>query len=91
VLQLLPNIEELKTHSELIKYVCDVIEKMVKPKHKIDKLKLLLFTLKRLVNLTPDEEELITSTVQFLHDNKLIVGMTKLQKSIKFASKFFSK
>jgi hypothetical protein len=68
----IPNVGECKLDVELIKFVCSNIEILCKKKYKIDKLELLLFTMKKLVDLTAEDEQHIKSVVEFLHTNKLI-------------------
>lgn len=77
-LKVVPDIEAQKLSLELISFICNLIEYFAKHKYKINKESLLLFTLKRVVSLTDEEEKVIKDGILYLHSNKLIKGISKL-------------
>lgn len=74
----IPDIEAQKLSLELISFVCNLIEYHTKHKYKLNKENLLLFTLKRVVSLSPEEESVIKNCIEYLHTNKLIKSVTKV-------------
>ncbi len=87
----IPNLQEHRLNNELIVLICNLIENLVKKKYNLNKLELLLFTLKRAVELSPDEEELVKSAVEFLHVNKLINKIATSAQLKQYVKKFFLK
>lgn len=77
-LKVVPDIEGQKLSLELVSFVCNLIEYYAKHKYKINKESLLLFTLKRIVSLSEEEEKLIKDGISYLHTNKLIKSVSKL-------------
>lgn len=74
-----------KLSIELINFICNIIEYLVKHKYRINKENLLIFSLKRVVELTSEEEEIIKNTIKYLHDNKLILKVTKLKYLLEYS------
>lgn len=91
-IKVIPNILDHKTNIELINLICNIIEYFCKKKYKIDKANLLLYTLKRVIpTLTSDEEEVIKNTIEYLHDNKLILSISTFKYSMTYLKNFFLK
>lgn len=84
----IPEIEKLKCDAQLLEFLCTGIEHLCKKKYKLDKLALLKYTLKRVCELTPEDENLITSIVEYLLANKLIKKVTMLTQSTSFLKSF---
>ena len=80
----IPDIETQKLSMELISFVCNLIEYYTKHKYKINKENLLLFTLKRLVSLSAEEEVVIKNVIEYLHINKLIKSVGRLNYLIEY-------
>lgn len=87
----IPNLSDHKTNNELIVFICNLIENLVKKKYNLNKLELLLFTLKRSVELSPDEEQIVKASVEFLHVNKLIKKISSVSQINQYLKKFFLK
>lgn len=83
-----PNLEEHKLNNELILLLCNLIENLCKKKHKIDKLNLLITTMKRVIPLTESDEQVIKQAVEFLHSNKTIKAVAKSKYTKFFLKKF---
>ena len=86
-----PNVEEHKTNNELIVFMCNLIENLVKKKYNLNKLELLVFTLKRAVELSPEDESIVKNAVEFLHANKLINKIATSSQLKQYIKKFFLK
>jgi len=71
-LKTIPEIDSQKHSLELVEFICNLIEALVKKKHKLNKENLLLYTLKRATDLNEDDIALIKEAIQYLHENKLI-------------------
>jgi DNA replication initiation complex subunit (GINS family) len=74
-LQDLPSTDltDLKINPELINYICNLVENLVTKKLKLDKKKIVLDVLTKLIpNLTEQEKKVISDIVEFLHANNLI-------------------
>ena len=87
----IPNLIEHKTNNELIVFVCNLIENLVKKKYNLNKLELLIYTLKRAVDINADEEQIVKSAVEFLHVNKLIKKISSLTQINQYIKNFFLK
>ena len=73
---------------ELIQYICDLIEFLVRKRYKLDKECLMIFTMKRIFPDISDEDvSFIKQTVQYLIDNKLI----KVVKTSEFIGMYAKK
>ena len=90
-LKTIPNVELSKLDNELIKFMCDNIEYLCKKKYNIDKQALLLHTLKRVVELSPEEENLVKTSIEFLINNKLIKKVSNIENITYIAKNFFLK
>jgi len=91
-IEVIPNLNEFKTSIELINLMCNIIEYLCKKKYKIDKANLLVFTLKRVIpNISEDDIENIKKTIQYLHDNNLIISISTLKYSLAYLKNFFLK
>jgi hypothetical protein len=77
-LKVVPDLETQKLSLELISFICNLIEYYAKHKYKINKEGLFLFTIKRVVSLSEEEEKLIKDGISYLHTNKLIKSVSKL-------------
>jgi len=83
-----PNLDEHKLNNELILLLCNLIENLCKKKHKIDKLNLLITTMKRVIPLSESDEQVIKQAVEFLHSNKTIREVAKSKYAKFFLAKF---
>lgn len=91
-LKLIGDIDgQSKLSIELINFITNLIEYMVKHKYKINKENLLIFSLKRVVSLSEEEEEIIKNTIKYLHDNKLIVKVSKLKYLLEYSKNIIKK
>jgi hypothetical protein len=79
-----PEIEQCKLSLELISFVCNLIEYYAKHKYKINKQSLLIFTLKRVVSLSEEEEKLIRDSIEYLHVNGLIKSVSKVSFAVQY-------
>lgn len=87
LLQDLPSsdINEMRSNPELIKYVCNLVENLIKKKYKPDKRKIVLDILSKVIpNLTEADKRNIGDIIEFLHGN----GDIKKIKWLKFAGKY---
>lgn len=65
-----PDLDEMRTNPELIKYVCNLVENAIKKKYKPDKKSIVLQMLQRLLpNLSEPEKAQIKNVIDFLHLN----------------------
>lgn len=90
-LKLIPDLETQKISIELINYICNLIEYLVKHKYKINKENLFIFTLKRVVELSDQDEEIIKATIKYLHENKLIKIVSKLSYILEYSKNVIKK
>jgi hypothetical protein len=74
----------LKFDNELLKFVCNCIENGLKDKNekknKTDKKQLCIDVYNKCFTLTDAEKEVIASSIQFLHDNNLIVKVHSIKR-----------
>ena len=84
-LKVVPDIETQKLSLELISFICNLIEYYAKHKYKINKEGLFLFTIKRVVGLSEEEEKLIKDGIAYLHTNKLIKSVSKLKYLLEYS------
>lgn len=64
------DISDMKNNPELLKYVCNEVENLVKKKYKIDKKKLVLEIINRVVtNLNDNDRKSMSDNIEFLHAN----------------------
>ena len=78
----IPKIEELKMNPELTKSLMGIVEQVIKPSHKIDKKNLVIQILSELFGLSPEEQELISKDIDFIHINGLIDSNSKLMHRV---------
>jgi len=90
-LKLIPEIETLKMSIELINYVCNLIEHLIKHKYKINKVNLLIYTLKRCVEINDEQEDIIKQTITYLHENKLIKKVSRLCQVFVYSKELLKK
>ena len=88
-LKTIPDIDGKKLSIELIEYMCNLIEHLVKKHYKLDKANLLLFTLNRASTLSEAEMIAVKETIQYLHDNKLIKKVPLLSHILQYSKTFF--
>ena len=80
-----------KLSIELINFICNIIEYLCKKKYHINKENLLIFSLKRVVELSTEEEDLIKNTIKYLHDNSLIIKVSKLKFLLEYSKNLIKK
>lgn len=85
------NIDGNKHSIELINFIANLIEYLVKHKYKINKENLLIFSLKRVVELSSEDEDIIRNTIQYLHDNKLILKVSKIKYILEYSKNLIKK
>lgn len=90
-LKQVPDLEAQKLSLELISFICNLIEYYSKHKYKINKENLLLFTLKRVVSLSEEEERVIKDAITYLHTNKLIKSVSKLTYLLEYSKNALKK
>jgi hypothetical protein len=84
-LQQIPNYQNLKNDMELLEYICQMIEEMVKKgnrkkQNKIDKQQLVITILQQLFTLNPDEIEIVKTTINYFVANGIVKKKTILKK-----------
>jgi hypothetical protein len=79
----IPNITKLKSDIELILYLCNVVENIIKKNDKINKKELVLNVLDGVFQLSDDEKRLISETIDFLSNNGKIKAVTLSKKVFK--------
>jgi hypothetical protein len=85
--QTIPNYQNLKNDVELIKYVCKMIEQLVKQGNskqpigiKIDKKQLAITIFNQIFGLSPTEISFISSLIEFFVQNEIVKKKTCLSK-----------
>lgn len=79
------ELSDMRNNPELIKYVCNLVENLIKKKYKPDKKDIVLNILKRVVpNFNDNDVKHICEIIEFLHSNKQI----KKIPLIKYLGKF---
>ena len=68
----IPEFQKLKTETELVKLVSNLVENSVPKGQKIDKKQLVIEIFQRVFNLNVVEQEILKNTIEFLFNNKLI-------------------
>jgi hypothetical protein len=76
-IQTIPNYQNLKNDIELIEYICQLVEQMIKKgnsgkSNKIDKKQLVLTVLQQLFALNPNELLNVTNQIEYLVINGII-------------------
>ena len=79
----LPDLPDLKLDLDIILYICNIMENEIKQNSvkSIDKKSLVVSILSKIHPHTPIELALLNKHIEFLHSNKLINKITKLEKS----------
>lgn len=90
-IKLIPDLEAQKLSLELISFICNMIEYHAKHKYKLNKENLLLFTLKRVVSLTEEEEKVVKDGINYLHTNKLIKSVSKFTYALEYGKNVLKK
>jgi len=83
-LKAIPDIDNEKLAYELAEFVCNLIELYAKHSYKINKENLFFFTLNRIVQLTPEEMELIKKHIKNLWDSGRIKKITAIKRIFHF-------
>jgi hypothetical protein len=66
---------------ELLKYVCNLVEHLITKKgSKIDKKKLVIESIDKMISLNDLEKEILGNSIQFLYDNKEINKISVAKK-----------
>jgi len=66
------DINDMKNNPELLKYVCNEVENLVKKKYNIDKKKLVLEIISKVVaNINDNDRKSMSDNIEFLHSNRL--------------------
>ena len=84
-----PNYKDMKMNISLLEYVCNLVENYFKKKVKIDKGQLVVNILQLLFDITPQEEEIIKSNIQYLLSNGLIKKVGALSRTLMTFKKNF--
>lgn len=71
------RLPEYKNNTEFVLLVLNLIEHLVKKKHKIDKKKLAVHILSTMLNLGPQDVTALETNIEFLHSNKMIKKVSK--------------
>jgi hypothetical protein len=86
-IQTIPNYQNLKNDVELIKYVCKMIEQLVKQGNskqpegiRIDKKQLVITIFNQIFGLSPNEIAFISSLIEFFVQNVIVKKKTCLSK-----------
>jgi hypothetical protein len=87
----IPNIASLKGDIELILYICNVTENIVKKGNKIDKKALVIQILINLFQLSQSEQDIAGHTIEFLFNNKKIKAIHIMKKCFKYLGTWFVK
>ena len=82
-IQAMPDLPDLKLDLDIILYICTIIENEIKQNQvkSIDKKSLVVSILSKIHPHTAIELALLNKHIEFLHSNKLINKITKLEKS----------
>jgi hypothetical protein len=83
--QTIPNYQNLKNDMELLEYICQMIEEMVKKgnrkkQNKIDKQQLVINILQQLFQLNPNEIDQVKKTIEYFVANGIVKKKTVLKK-----------
>jgi hypothetical protein len=83
--QQIPNYQNLKNDMELLEYICQMIEEMVKKgnrkkQNKIDKQQLVITILQQLFQLNPNEIEIVKKTIEYFVANGIVKKKAVLKK-----------
>jgi len=79
------EINEMRNNPELIKYICNLVENLIKKKYKPEKKKIVLDIMKRIIpNFTANDEKNVSDIIEFLHGN----GDIKKIRIIKYLGKY---
>lgn len=71
------RLPDYKNNTEFVLLVLNLIEHLVKKKHKIDKKKLAVHILSTLLNLTAQEISALETNIEFLHSNNMIKKVSR--------------
>ena len=75
------NHHSLRTDSELLKFVCNLVENSPElEKHKIDRESLVIDVYVKLFNVSENEKKVLIRDMSFLNDNNLIVKTNVIRK-----------
>lgn len=88
--QSIENYTTLKFDNELLIFVCNCVENTVQSK-KIDKKTLVLDIFNKLFELTAEEREIISCSIDFLCNNSLIEKVPVIQKYTSIVSNYLKK
>ena len=79
----MPDLPDLKLDLDIILYICTIIENEIKQNQvkSIDKKSLVVSILSKIHPHTAIELSLLNKQIEFLHSNKLINKITKLEKT----------
>jgi len=88
----IPDLEEHSTSNELILLIMNLIEYLVKKKLNINKKDLLLQTMSRAIPTLSDADKIIISNaIEFIHANKLITKITRIDSVKNFLKAYICK
>jgi hypothetical protein len=79
------EINEMRNHPDLIKYICNLVENLNKKKYKPDKKKIVFDIMRRVIpNFSANDEKIVSDIIEFLHGN----GDIKKIRIIKYLGKY---
>ena len=91
-IQQIPDFQKYKNDLEIIKYVCNLTENLIKEKKSgLMKKEIVITSLTKVFNLTENEKKMISDAVEFLSNNKKIKKLGIYKKWIVPCNKFFLK
>ena len=91
-IQQIPEFQKYKNDLEIIKYVCNLTENLIKEKKSgLMKKEIVITSLTKVFNLTENEKKMISDAVEFLSNNKKIKKLGIYKKWIVPIFHFFLK
>ena len=85
------RLPEYKNNTEFVLLVLNLIEHLVKKKYRIDKKKLAVEILSKLLNLGPQEIAVLETNIEFLHSNKMIKKVSRFYAFCCGVAEYFSR
>jgi hypothetical protein len=84
-IQTIPNYQNLKNDLELLEYICQMIEQLIKKgnrkkQNKIDKKQLVINVLQQLFQLNPTEIQIVDKTIEYFVSNGIVKKKTIFKK-----------
>lgn len=84
------RLSDYKNNTEFVLLVLNLVEHLVKKKHKIDKKKLAIEILSSLLNLSNPEINALDTNIEFLHSNKMIKKVSRFYAFCCGVAEYFS-